>query len=126
MSGIVHVHQYRPRQSWISGGFPSIVQSMIEYVRCYMGYYILTAAPFAKRVLIALFVRYICFISLALAVMNGAPAYWIDGEWITRAVVEILFANYTKRQRLTFLRLTLSVGTLLLALNIVLPLLMVL
>ena len=91
-----------------------------------MGYCRLTAAHLTRRVLISVFARYVCFISLALAVMNSAPAYWIDGEWITRAVVEIVFASYTKRQRLTFLRLTLSVGTLLLALNIMLPLVMVL
>ena len=68
------------------------------------------------------FLSHLSAFSAGLAVLNVVPSYLLDGQHILRVLVEIFFRHQTERTRLTVTAGLTLLGSLLIALNIVLGL----
>lgn len=61
------------------------------------------------------FLIYICQVSAALALINMAPVFFLDGEAASRALLALIFPNLSNRRFQTFSFTTLSLGSTLFA-----------
>ncbi|KAF6022735.1 MBTPS2 [Bugula neritina] len=64
--------------------------------------------------------KYFISLSGALALLNIVPCYALDGQYIAKAVTDIVFKNFTADQREIILTLSVLCGTLLLVVNVAL------
>ena len=78
--------------------------------------------PLTLPVVIATQLLYLVSLSAAFAVLNVVPAYALDGQWVTIAMVEAWLQHYipSQKNRTLFCNCLLFVGTFLLIANIVL------
>lgn len=66
--------------------------------------------------------NYLFTISLALAILNLAPVYHLDGEWATRAFVALLLPSVSEARRQELLRWIFRSVSVLFAVNVALSL----
>ena len=81
-----------------------------------------TWLPLGAPDLIIKFLSYLSAFSAGLAVLNVVPSYLLDGQHIVRVLVEILLRHKSENTRLTVTASLTMLGTLLIAVNIVLGL----
>ena len=78
--------------------------------------------PLSAPDIIVKFLSYLSAFSAGLAVLNVVPSYLLDGQHITRVLVEILLQHKSDVTRLTVTAALTVLGTLLIAANIILGL----
>ena len=89
------VSEFVPQLAWLSPSAPDVILKFLSYLSAF---------------------------SAGLAVLNVVPSYLLDGQHIVRVLVEILLQRKSEKTRLTVTAGLTLLGTLLIAVNIILGL----